>query len=175
MAFLNSIVEKTSLPKVAFFLCCLCLPLKPALACTSLNEPLGISICAAGTPWELREIGVDMHIFYNIPEDFAASVIFYDGGINDGLDGERAARIISESDREETDDFTVLNTGRVPSGNVVYAARVSRGGISYIYVNTVAVGPTKTMRISTWRRGDTMSDRDREIHMSFGRLLKSTQ
>jgi len=116
-----------------------------------------------------------MHIFYNIPEDFAASVIFYDGGINDGLDGERAARIISESDREETDDFTVLNTGRVPSGNVVYAARVSRGGISYIYVNTVAVGPTKTMRISTWRRGDTMSDRDREIHMSFGRLLKSTQ
>jgi hypothetical protein len=121
----------------------------------------------------LRKAEGDTHTFYNIPEDFAASVTFYDGGTNDGLDSERAARIMSNSDREETDDFAVLKIGRVSSGNVVYAARVSRDGISYIHVNTVSVGPTKTMRVSTWRRGDTMSDRDREMHMSFGKLLKS--
>lgn len=138
-----------------------------------LNEPLGISICVTGTLWELREADGDTHIFYNIPEDFAASVIFYDGGTNDGLDSERAVGIISKSDREETDDFAVLKIGTVPSGNAIYAARMSRDGTSYIYVNTVSVGPTKTMRISTWRRGDTMSERDREMHMSFGKLLKS--
>ena len=173
MLFLNSIVGKTSLPKAAFLVCCLCLPLQAALACTPLNEPLGMSICVAGTPWELRKAEGDTHTFYNIPEDFAASVTFYDGGTNDGLDSERAARIMSNSDREETDDFAVLKIGKVSSGNVVYAARVSRDGISYIHVNTVSVGPTKTMRVSTWRRGDTMSDRDREMHMSFGKLLKS--
>ena|GEM_PF-4142888 len=175
MFFLNSIVEKTCLPKLAFTACCLCLPLQSALACTPLNKPLGMSICVDGTPWELRKAEGDTHTFYNTPEDFAASVIFYDGGTNDGWDSERAARIISNSDREKTDDFAVLKIGRLPSGNVVYAARVSRDGISYIHVTTVSVGPTKTMRVSTWRKGDTMSDRDRKIHMSFGKLLKSEQ
>ena len=173
MTFLNSIVVKTSLSKIAFLVCCLCLPLKPALACTPLNERLGISICITGTPWELRKEEGDIHLFYNTPEDFAARVTFYDGGTNDGLDSAHAARIMSNLDREESDGFALLMMGKVTSGNVVYATRVSRDGISFIHVNTVSVGPTKTMRISTWRRGDTMTDRDREMHISFGKLLKS--
>lgn len=171
-SFLNSSVVNTSLPKVAFFVCCLCLPFKSAFACTSLNARLGIAICVADTSWKMREAEGDRYVFYNIPEDFAARVMFYDGGTNDGLDSARAARIMSEADREETDDFAILKIGKIPSGNVVYAARASQDGVSYIYVNTISVGPTKTMRISTWRRGDTMSDRDRELHISFGKLLK---
>ena len=114
-----------------------------------------------------------MHLFYNTPEDFAARVTFYDGGTNDGLDSAHTARIMSNLDREESDGFALLMMGKVTSGNVVYATRVSRDGISFIHVNTVSVGLTKTMRISTWRRGDTMTDRDREMHISFGKLLKS--
>ncbi|WP_226549585.1 hypothetical protein [Celeribacter naphthalenivorans] len=173
MTFLNSIVVKTSLSKIAFLVCCLCLPFKPALACAPLNERLGISICIEGTPWETRKDEGDMHLFYNRPEDFAARVIFYDGGTNDGLDSVRSARIMSNFDREETDDFALLKMGQVTSGNVVYATRVSRDDISFIHVNTVSVGPTKTMRISTWRRGDKMTERDQEMHMSFGKLLTS--
>lgn len=153
--------------------CCLCLPFKPAFACTSLNADLGISICAADTSWELREAEGDSYVFYNTPEDFAARVVFYDGGTDDGLDSARAARLIAESDGKETDDFAILKMGQVASGNVIYAARASREGVSFLYVNTISVGPSKTMRISTWRRGDAMSDRDREVHISFGRLLKS--
>ncbi|WP_434289897.1 hypothetical protein [Celeribacter sp. SCSIO 80788] len=173
MTFLNSIAVKTSLSKIAFLLCCLCLPFKPAFACTPLNERLGISICTDGTPWELRKDEGEIHLFYNVLEDFAARVTFYDGGTNDGLDSARSARFMSDLDREETDDFALLMMGKVTSGNVVYATRASRDGVSFIYVNTVSAGPTKTMRVSTWRRGDTMTDRDREMHISFGKLLKS--
>lgn len=171
--FLTAHGVRASLPKVAFLACCLCLPFKPAFACTSLNADLGISICAADTSWELREAEGDSYVFYNTPEDFAARVVFYDGGTDDGLDSARAARLIAESDGKETDDFAILKMGQVASGNVIYAARASREGVSFVYVNTISVGPSKTMRLSTWRRGDAMSDRDREVHISFGRLLKS--
>ena len=55
MKLLNATLKKASLPKVAFFVCGLCLPLKPAYACMPLNKPLDISMCVAGTAWELRE------------------------------------------------------------------------------------------------------------------------
>ena len=173
MSLLNTIIEKASLPKVAFVLCALCLPLKPAYACMRLNEPLDISICVAGTSWELREDTGDSSLFYNTEDGFAGSVRFFDGGTNDGVESERAARLMARSDSEDSQDFALLKSGRVASGNYVYAARGTMDGRSNIYVNTVSVGPTKTLRITTWRISDTMSDRDREMHIAFGKLLKT--
>ncbi|MCV0352823.1 hypothetical protein [Nitratireductor sp.] len=173
MKLLNATLKKASLPKVALFVCGLCLPLKPAYACMPLNEPLNISICVAGTAWELREDKGDRFLFYNTEDGFAGSVRFFNGGTNDGVESERAARLMARSDSEESQDFALLKSGRVASGNYVYAARGTMDGRSNIYVNTVSVGPTKTLRITTWRISDTMSDRDREMHIAFGKLLKT--
>ncbi|WP_299938357.1 hypothetical protein [uncultured Nitratireductor sp.] len=166
-------LEKAILPKAALFICALCLPLKPAFACVFLNEALGISICVADTSWELREDTGDSFLFYNTVVGFAGSVRIFDGGTNDGLDSARAARLFAEADSEETREFALLHAGKVASGNFVYAARGSLNGRSNIYVNTVFVGPTKTLRITTWRMGDTLFDSDREIHIRFGKLLKT--
>lgn len=138
-----------------------------------LNEPLGLSICVADTSWELRDDTGDSFVFYNTADDFAGSVRVFDGGTNDGLESERAARLMAKADSEETEDFALLQAGTVASGNIVYAARGSLNGRSNIYVNTVSVGPTRTLRITTWRIGDTMSDSDREMHIAFGKLLKT--
>lgn len=173
MKLLNATRKKASLPKLALFVCGLCLPLKPAYACMPLNEPLDVSICVAGTAWELREDKEDSFLFYNTKDGFAGSVRFFDGGANDGVESERAARLMARSDTEEAQDFVLLKSGRVASGNYVYAARGTMEGRSNIYVNTVSVGPTKTLRITTWRISDTMTDRDREMHIAFGQLLKT--
>jgi len=173
MTLLNTLLAKASLPKVALFVCGLCLPLKPAYACVPLNEPLDISICVAGTSWELREDTGDSFVFYNTEDSFAGSVRFFDGGTNDGVESDRAARLMARSDSEESQDFALLKSGKVASGNFVYATRGTMDGRSNIYVNTVSVGPTKTLRITTWRISDTMSDRDREMHIAFGKLLKT--
>ncbi|ETA51769.1 hypothetical protein P279_12350 [Rhodobacteraceae bacterium PD-2] len=138
-----------------------------------LNKPLDISICVAGTAWELREDKGDSFLFYNTEDGFAGSVRFFDGGTNDGVESERAARLMARSDSEASQDFALLKSGRVASENYVYAARGTMDGRSNIYVNTVSVGPTKTLRITTWRIGDTMTDRDREMHIAFGKLLKT--
>lgn len=138
-----------------------------------LNEPLGVSICVADTSWELRDDRGGNFLFYNTSDDFAGSVRFYDGGTDDGLDSERVARLLARSDSDEATNFAVLLSGQVPSGNYVYTARGSLNGRSNIYVNTVSVGPTKTLRITTWRLGDTMLESDREMHVAFGKLLKS--
>jgi len=167
--------EKASLLKVAVSVCALCLPLNPAFACIPISEPLGLSICLADTPWELREDEGDDFLFYNAVDDYAGSVRVFDGGTKDGLESERAARFMVSSDSQETQDFTLLKAGKVPSGNFVYAARGSLNGRSNIYVNTVSVGPTKTLRITTWRIGEVLSDRDRELHAVFGKLLKTDQ
>lgn len=79
------------------------------------------------------------------------------------------------SDSQETQDFTLLKAGEVPSGNFVYAARGSLNGRSNIYVTTVSVGPTRTLCITTWRIGEALTDRDRELHVVFGTLLKTEQ
>lgn len=173
MSLLNTIIEKASLPKVAFVVCGLCLPLKPAYACMRLNEPLDISICVAGTSWELREDKADSALFYNTEDGFAGSLRFFDGGTDNGVESEHAARLMAQSDSKESQDFALLKSGKVSSGNYVYAARGSVNGRSNIYVNTISVGPTKTLRITTWRIGDTMSDKDREMHIAFGNLLKT--
>ena len=167
--------EKASLLKVAVSVCALCLPLNPAFACIPISEPLGLSICLADTPWELREDEGDDFLFYNAVDDYAGSVRVFEGGTKDGLESERAARVMVSSDSQETQDFTLLKAGKVPSGNFVYAARGSLNGRSNIYVNTVSVGPTKTLRITTWRIGEALSDRDRELHAVFGKLLKTDQ
>ncbi len=173
MSLLISILEKASPPKAVLFMCALCLPSKPAFACTLLDEPLGISICIAETSWEPREDTGDGFLFYNTALGFAGSVRIFDAGTNDGLESERAARLFAEADSEETRDFALLQAGKVASGNFVYVVRGSLNGRSNIYVNTVSVGPTKTLRLTTWRMGDTLSDKDREVHVAFGNLLKT--
>lgn len=167
--------EKGSPLKVAVLIYALCLPLGPAFACIPINEPLGLSICVANTSWELREGEGDDFLFYNAVDEYAGSVRVFEGGTNEGLESERAARVMMRSDSRETQDFTLLKAGKVPSGNFVYAARGSLNGRSNIYVNTVSVGPTKTIRITTWRTGEALSDRDRELHAAFGKLLKTGQ
>ncbi|WP_157968924.1 hypothetical protein [Tropicimonas sp. IMCC34011] len=164
---------ESSLLRVAVLVCVLCLPSNPAFACIPINEPLGLSMCVAGTSWELREGDGDDFLFYNAVDEYAGSVRVFEGGTNDGLESERAARIIVRSDSQETRDFTLLKAGKVPSGNFVYAARGSLNGRTNIYVNTVSVGPTETLRITTWRIGEALSDRDRELHAAFGKLLST--
>lgn len=170
---LNAILETASLRKAALFTWGLCLPLDPAFACVPLNEALGLSICVADTSWEQRDSTVDHFLFYNTADDFAGSVRILDGGTEDGLESEGAARLIARADSEEIRDFALLKAGEVSSGNFVYAARGSANGRSSIYVNTVSVAPTRTLRITTWRLGDTLTDRDREMHVAFGQLLKT--
>ncbi|QFT99573.1 hypothetical protein FIU85_19815 [Roseovarius sp. THAF8] len=173
MSLSKTVLDKTSLPKAVLFTCALCLPFKPAFACMPLNEPLGISICLDDTSWEPREDAGDDFLFYNTAVGFAANVRIFDGGTNDGLESERAACRLAEADSEETRDFALLQAGKVASGNFVYVARGSRDGRSNIYVNTVSVGPTKTLRLTTWRLGDRLSDSDRDMHIAFGNLLKT--
>lgn len=165
--------EKASLLKVAVSVFVLCLPSNPAFACIPINEPLELSMCVADTSWELRKGEGDDFLFYNAVDEYAGSVRVFDGGTKNGLESERAARVMVRSDSQETQDFILLKAGKVPSGNFVYAARGSLNGRSNIYVNTVSVGPTKTLRITTWRIGESLSDRDRELHAVFGKLLKT--
>jgi len=132
---------------------------------------LGVSICLDDTSWALREEQKDDFLFYHTTNGYAASVTIRDGGTDDGLDSERAARLMASSDSQALEGFTILIQGKLPSGNFLYAARGSSNSRSYIYTNTVSVGPTRTVRISTWRIGDALSDEDRAMHIAFGNLL----
>lgn len=139
----------------------------------TISEPLGITICVAETSWSLREEKRDDYLFFNSTNDYAAHVRIFDGGASDGLESARAAQVMASADSEEIQDFAILKAGPTPSGAFLYAARGSVHGNSNIYINTVSVGPTRTLRVTTWRMGDGLTDRDRAVHVAFGRLMKT--
>lgn len=143
----------------------------PALACIAIDDPLGISICLDDTPWALREEQQDDFLFYHTANGYAANVTILDGGTDDGLESDRAARMMAASDSQQLEAFTILTHGKLPSGNFLYAARGSINSRSYVYTNTVSVGTSRTVRVSTWRIGDALSDEDRAVHIAFGNLL----
>lgn len=132
---------------------------------------MGVSICLDDTSWALREEQKDDFLFYHTANGYAANITILDGGTEDGLESERAARLMAGTDSQQLEGFTILKQGKLPSGNFLYAARGSSNRRSYVYTNTVSVGPTRTVRVSTWRIGDALSDEDRAVHIAFGNLL----